>query len=382
MIAIAPAPVLSRPVNIKIGSVAFWCLIALSAFGLWSIRRDFLPVVLAFPGSAAVDLFVLALSLVVGMWLARRIMRPVQAPAWSGTWLALVWGGLGACGMALVMNGLLMSAWSRAIGLEAAGSWAAAMTAPFNEEIAKTAGVVLLAAVSTRLVRSPADGLVYGALIGFGFQVVENFTYGLNEIGMTGGVDPVGSTFDVLWIRILLTGFGSHWAMSAVAGAGIGYMVSATGRSAARRGWVAVGCLALAMGMHWLFDSPLLGGIAGSVVKPLVNFAVVMAVFLVVRRGFRARWAEVSAEEVAAGSLTPQEAQSLSRRRSRRRYLRATPFGPERAARERLQRLELGLLEDRMPRLDPAAAQPWREAIAAARRDTGHIAPLVASAMR
>ncbi len=379
MTAITQGPVLQRPVNVRVRSVAFWSLIALSAFGLWSVRRDFLPVVLAFPGSAVVDLFVLALSLLVGVWLARRIMRPVQAPAWSGTWLALMWGGLGACGMALVMNGLLMSAWSRAIGLEAAGSWAAAMTAPFNEEIAKAAGVLLLAAVSTRLVRSPADGLVYGALIGFGFQAVENFTYGLNEIGITGGVDPVWSTFDVLWVRILLTGFGSHWAMSAVAGAGIGYLVSAASRSAARRGWVAAGCLALAMGMHWLFDSPLLGGIAGSVVKPLLNFAVLMVVYLVVRRGFRARWAEVSAEEVAAGSLTPEEAQSLSRRRSRRRFARATPFGPERAARERLQRLQSGLLEDRVPqRLDAAVAQPWRDAIAAARWDTGDAAPLAA----
>jgi RsiW-degrading membrane proteinase PrsW (M82 family) len=368
MTAIAYAAVPQRPAAVRARTVAFWCLIAVSAFGLWSLQRDLLPVALAFEPSAVLDVFVLGGSLAGGMWLARRILRPVQAPAWSGTWLAVMWGGLGACGLALMLNGMLVPAWSKALGLEAASSWSAALSAPINEELAKVSGVVLLAAVSTRLVRSAADGLVYGALIGLGFQAMENFMYGLNVIGMSGGVDPLGTTFEVLWFRILLTGIGSHWAMSAVAGAGIGYLVSAAGRSAARRGGVAVGCLLLAMGMHWFFDSPLLGGIAGTVAKPLVNFAIVTVVLLVVRRDFRARWAEVTAEEVQAGTLAPVEAQSLSRRRSRRRYARLFPYGPMRASQERLQRLELELLEERVPRrLGAGAAQPWRDVVMAVR---------------
>jgi RsiW-degrading membrane proteinase PrsW (M82 family) len=361
--------VMPRPADISARTVAFWTLIALSAFGLWTLQSDFLPVVAAFPGSAVLDLFVLGFGLVVALWIARRFLRPVQAPPWSGTWLALMWGAFGACGLALVMNGLLLSAWSRALGFEAAGDWAAALTAPINEETVKTAGVVLLACVSTRLIRSTADGFVYGALVGFGFQIMENFTYGLNGVALAGGVDPVGATGQVLWVRILLTGIGSHWTMSAVAGAGIGYLVSASGRSTARRVWVAVGCLALAMGMHWLFNSPLGGGIAGAIGKTLANFAIMVVVYIVVRRGFRARWAEVTAEEVQIGSLAPVEAESLSRRRARRRFLRS--FGPVRVAQQRLQQLELDLLEERVPKLlDPAAAQPWRDAIAASRQGT------------
>ncbi|MEU5157114.1 PrsW family intramembrane metalloprotease [Glycomyces sp. NPDC021274] len=359
-----------RPVKVSVRTTGFWIMLAVSAFGLWVLQHDFLPVVAAFPGSTAIDLLVLGMSLAVALWLARRFLRPVQAPPWSGTWLALMWGAFGACGLALVMNGVLMSAWSKALGLEASGEWAAALTAPVNEEAVKTAGVVLLACVSTRLVRSAADGFVYGALIGFGFQLMENFTYGLNAIAMAGGVDPVGATGQVLWVRILLTGIGSHWAMSAVAGAGIGYLVSASGRTAARRAWVAAGCLALAMGMHWLFNSPLFsGGIAGVVAKPLVNFGILVVVYIVVRRGFRARFAAVAAEEVALGSLVPVEVASLSRRRARRRYLRS--FGAVRVAQERLQQLQLDLLEERVPELrDPAAAEPWRDAVAAAREGT------------
>lgn len=361
--------VMPRPVAVSGRTVGFWTLIGLSAFGLWTLNKDFLPVVLAFPGSAVLDLVVLLTSLAVALWVARRILRPVQAPPWAGTWLALMWGAFAACGMALVLNGLLLTAWTEALGLQTAANWAAAYTAPVNEELVKTAGVLLLACVSTRLVRSAADGFVYGALIGFGFQMMENFTYGLNAIGMSGGVDPVAATGQVLWIRILLTGIGSHWAMSAVAGAGIGYLVSASGRTLTRRAWVAVGCLALAMGMHWLFDSPLFGGIAGAIGKPLANFAILVVVYLVVRRRFRTRWAEVAAEEVQAGNLAPIEAETLSRRRSRRRFLRS--FGPVRVAQERLQQLELDLLEERVPEgVEPAAAQPWRDAVAAARQGT------------
>jgi hypothetical protein len=198
---------------------------------------------------------------------------------------------------------------------------------------------------------------------------MENFTYGLNGIALAGGVDPVSATGQVLWVRILLTGIGSHWTMSAVAGAGIGYLVSASGRSTTRRVWVAVGCLALAMGMHWLFNSPLGGGVAGAIGKTLANFAIMVVVYMVVRRGFRARWAEVTAEEVQVGSLAHVEAESLSRRRARRRFLRS--FGPVRVAQQRLQQLEVDLLEERVPKLvDPAAAQPWRDAVAAARQGT------------
>ncbi|MFG3339556.1 PrsW family intramembrane metalloprotease [Glycomyces sp. NPDC048151] len=356
-----------RPANVRVRTLAFWTLIALSAFGLWTLRKDFLPVALAFPGSMGLDLVVLAAGVAFAVWVSRRFLRPVQGPPWSGTWLALMWGAFGACGLALVMNGLLLAAWSKALGLEAAGQWAAALTAPLNEEAVKAAGVVLLACVSTRLVRSAADGFVYGALVGFGFQVMENFTYGLNAIGMAGGVDPVGATGQVLWIRILLTGIGSHWTMTAVAGAGIGYLVSAPGRVTARRIWVAAGCFALAMGMHFLFDSPFFSGLAGAIGKPLVNFAILVVVYIAVRRGFRARWDAVAAEEVQAGSLAAVEAASLSRRRDRRKYLRS--FGPVRVAQERLQQLQLDLVEERVPeRLDPADAQPWRDAVTAARQ--------------
>jgi len=359
----------TRPPLIQVKSTAFWCVIALAVLGLWNLRRDFLPVMATFPASAVINVLILALSLVVGMWLARRVMRPVQGPPWAGAWLAIAWGGLAACGLAIIANTALLSVWSKTLDT-GASSWSAALTAPLNEETLKLAGVVMLAAVSTRLIRSAADGLVFGALVGLGFQVMENFTYGLNAIAsVSGGVDPVGTTVTTLTIRILGTGFGSHWAMSAVAGAGIGYLVSASNRPPARRIGVAVGCWVLAMAMHWQFDSPLMDGGLLMFLKPVINLLVVMAVYTVVRRNFRARWDRIAAEEVAAGVMLPEEAQSLSRRRSRRKYLAGTLAGtPEHHTRAKVQRLELELIEDRMPqRAGASEGRAIREQIASAR---------------
>lgn len=361
-----PAP--TRTVDLR--TVAFWTMLALAAVGAWASVKNLLPQLRAFPQSAAVGLVFLAATLALGLWLVRRLLRPVQAPPWSGTWLAVAWGALAACGIALLLNDMLLSAWSRALDPEAAAAWAASLTAPVNEELAKAAGVVLLAAVSTRLVRGAADGFVYGALVGLGFQVFENLSYGFMQIIAFGGVDPVDATAQALWVRFLLTGLGSHWAMTAVAGAGIGYLVGAVERPLARRAAVAVGCVLLAMAMHWLFDSPLLEGFAGTVGPALLNFAIALLVYSAVRRRFRSRWQAVAQEETAAGVLEPEEARALSRRRSRGRRRKERPAGPEREAAAELQRAQLALIEERVPGgAEDGAYGPWRGAVAAARAD-------------
>lgn len=328
-------------------TVAFWTMAVLMLFGLWESGKNLLPSMRAFPASTAVDVVFLVVSLAFGLWLIRRVLRPVQAPQWSGTWLAVLWGGLAACGIALVLNGMLLSAWSRTLDLETASAWSAALTAPINEEFAKAAGVFLLAAVSTRLMRGAADGFVLGALVGFGFQVFENFSYGFMQVMVYGGVDSTAATAQALGIRFFLTGLGSHWAMSAVAGAGIGYLVGAVHRPLGRRVWVAIGCVVVAMAMHWQFDSPVTQHFIEPIGPTLINFVIALIVYRVVRRDFRSRWDTGSAEEVRAGVLEPDEAQALSRRRARKRHVKAFPKGPEREAAASRQSAALELVEDR-----------------------------------
>src|ERR1022692_1580297 len=174
------------------------------AFGFVMIARSYAVAVRVFPGATVLAL-VLELPLVLaGFWLL-RLLRPVRAPACRWSAAAVAWGMAAATGCALLANQALQGIW------------------------AKTAGL--------------------------GFQVAENFTYSVNAVPQFAATNPPAAAFLSAADRISLTGQGSHWAMTAVGGAGIGFL-AARGR---RGGWPAAGLLLTAMAMHWWFDSPLLG---------------------------------------------------------------------------------------------------------------------------
>ena len=66
-------------------------------------------------------------------------------------------------------------------------SWAAAIVAPVDEELYKGAGLVIIYLMARSEFDSVMDGLVYGAMIGLGFQVVENVQYFMLAAGESGG---------------------------------------------------------------------------------------------------------------------------------------------------------------------------------------------------
>ena len=210
----------------------------------------------------------------------------------------MIWGATAATGGALLANQGLTGLWAKTTGVAFASNWSAALTAPVNEELLKAAGVVLIVLAAPRAIRGPLDGMIYGALVGLGFQVMENVTYSLNFIPLTGATDPGAAVALSAVLRVVLTGLGSHWAMTAVAGAGVGYLAARGLRGGALP---AAACLAAAMGMHLLFDAP--GPDLAILLKVLLNFAVVLALYLTLRRGHRARARAVLARHVAAGTV-------------------------------------------------------------------------------
>jgi hypothetical protein len=112
--------------------------------------------------------------------------------------------------------------------------------------------------------------------------------------------------------------------MSAVAGTGVGYLAA----RGPRRGAVpAAVCLAGAMAMHFVFDAPR----PPITLKVLVDFAVVLVVYLCLRHGYRARAQAVLAARVVAGTVPAIEAPDLLTRGRRRRRLRRARAGAERA---------------------------------------------------
>lgn len=326
-------------------------LAAGSVLGAVALIWGWAAILRVFPGPALLAV-ILQLPLAgLGFWLIRRL-RPARAPARSWSAVAVVWGLAAASGFAGLANHGLLVIWARSAGIGFAADWSAALSAPLNEEALKLCGVVLIIVAAPLVIRGPIDGLAYGALVGLGFEVTENLVYGLSAIVQFGATNPPEAVYVSAVIRDL-TGPGSHWAISAVAGAGIGYLVARGRRGAAP----ALGLVAAAMLMHLLFDVPALSPFA----KVAVNFAAVTALYLALRQGYLDRARGVMAAWTAAGAMTGAEAAILLRRRARRQALRQLPSIPQR---EQLAARWAGLLAHvdayaviPPPRAGPAAPQ-------------------------
>lgn len=297
--------------------------------GIAYVASQYWRLVVAFPLAILVSALISVLVFALGFTLLRWF-RPVHAPPAGASFAAFAWGATGACGGALAANHLL-AVWMKSTSLSFGSAWAAALTAPLNEEVMKAAGVALLALAVPRLIRGPVDGMVFGALVGLGFEILENLIYAVNQIVQTGATAPVGAVLQTYALRQGVTGLGSHWTMAAVSGAGIGFLIAR-----GRRGiGPFLGFFLLAMAMHWLFDSPLLPGIAGVVAKTLLNFVIAAGLFLLLRRRYRKDVTRVVADWAEDGTASADEAAALPKRRRRRKAVRALPDGERPAAKAR-----------------------------------------------
>jgi protease PrsW len=322
---------------------------ALCVLGTVILGVEFARYLPVFPGAATLAV-VLELPLLVVGFLVFRRLRPIRPPAliWSGA--ALVWGATAAAGCALLANQGLIALWAKTEGIGFASNWSASLSAPLNEEILKLCGVIMVVLAAPNQIRGPLDGMIYGALTGLGFQVIENVTYGLDNILQSGATDPVRAVTNSVVLRVGTTGIGSHWTMTAVAGAGIGFLAS---RERRREGVVlAILCLLAAIAMHVLFDAPH----PAILVKVVVNFLIVGVLYLLLRESYLANAREVIAACAASGTVSPGEAASALSRRSRRLQWRRAQAGAPRDAVLARQRQVIAIVEDEVAQR--AATEP------------------------
>jgi RsiW-degrading membrane proteinase PrsW (M82 family) len=333
-------------------SAALLCI-----FGAAVVTREFARFLVVFPAAGALAAAAELPLVLIGFALLRRL-RPTRAPALLWSAAALVWGATAAAGCALLANQGLAGLWAKSEGIKFASDWSASLSAPLNEELLKLCGVVMVALAAPLAINGPLDGLVYGALTGLGFQAAENVTYGLNAIVMSGGTSPDRAVLNSALLRVGTAGFGSHWTMTAVAGAGVGYLILHTrrrrlirdvghagypsrqpaGATAARPGYglllAAAACLVAAIGMHLLFDAPAVG----VAFKVAVNFALTATLYLLLSSAFLHRARELLAAAAATGLVsTPDASSVLSRRRRRQELRRIQPLAERDKLRERQQ---------------------------------------------
>ena len=137
--------------------------------------------------------------------------------------------------------------------------WGSAIAGAGVEEILKVLGVVAIALVARATFTGVVDGFVYGALVGLGFQVVENIVFAVNAVAVAGGSDRIGPVVgDVPPTRVPGRALEPH-PVHCARGAGVAYAFvrrdrAVTTRLARRRRLPGL----RPPGSHFLWNSPIL----------------------------------------------------------------------------------------------------------------------------
>ncbi|WP_299922183.1 PrsW family intramembrane metalloprotease [uncultured Nocardioides sp.] len=276
---------------------------------------------------ASAGLFCLAF-----LWFLHHADRYERTPARLAI-AAFIGGGLAApWAMALPGNAAMMDLYAKNFGQAWATDWEAGLTAPFVEESAKAIIFVLLLGLAPFVIRTVYDGLIVGAYVGLGFQVLEDMLYGQNAAYSHFGVDQIGAVMQTFLIRAG-SGVASHAMYTAVFCAGIIYLLGTAAQP--RRVGRGLALMAASMILHGVWDAQValadsnpflsLGFLLG------ITALLIYALFVALRWGsYRERgWMrDVLAPEVANGTITELELTALTGdRRNRRKDRKAAVTG-------------------------------------------------------
>ena len=151
-------------------------------------------------------------SLVV-WWLDRYEKEP-----WGLLAATFVWGAIPAILLSLVAEIVLGIPLAGLFDEAAAQLITGSVVAPIVEETAKAVAIGLVFIVFRAEIDGVLDGIVYGALVGFGFAMTENALYFLGAL-MEGGA---GDWLIVVFTRTMVFGL-NHGLFSGIVGMGFGY---------------------------------------------------------------------------------------------------------------------------------------------------------------
>ncbi|AGL13660.1 hypothetical protein L083_0150 [Actinoplanes sp. N902-109] len=333
---------------------AFWIVVALIAAGGVRMTLIMAQYAAAYPIALVTAILLFAL-LAVPFWFVVQELDFLEREPPALLVMAFAWGGLVATSVSIPGSAALDDIIAKLGSPHLAADWGAALAGPTVEEIAKALGVVAIVLVARSQVNSVLDGVVYGAMVGLGFQIVEDIVYAMGSVALAGRGDHVEPVITTFLLRGFLSGVWSHTLFGALAGAGIGYLVVRSERTLRTR----IGAAALAVfgawASHLLWNSPLLrdglgnGAVALLVVLVLKGLPPLILIWLLVRSAHD-READYYAVQLSSLTdpelITPAEVEVLkagSRRASARSYARAKAGWRARAAVRRLQHAQARL---------------------------------------
>ncbi len=297
---------------------AFWLFIAtLAITGVVLVGKQ-LAMIQVSPGAWLMTLLLLAPYVIPVALFIYVIDMYEREP--KGILLAgLAWGGVAATTLALYTNSPLDELLFKLTNPTFASQWGAALTAPFVEEGFKLLGFILLVSIARPELDDILDGFVWGAMIGIGFLVVEDVFYFMNAF-----VDANGD-FAGLWqiflIRVIGAGPYSHFLYTGLAGMGVAYYATRPDRSWGTRMLVGGGLVALGVGCHFVWNSPLLASVADEgtfssflayVTLKGLPLLIGLAIVVQLARARDTRWFNHLATNPAiAGELSPADLEEL-----------------------------------------------------------------------
>jgi RsiW-degrading membrane proteinase PrsW (M82 family) len=308
-------------------NAAFWIYCLLVVAGAVVLSGQISIAAAAYSGALISGLIAFGLLAVAYLWFIRYEDRYTTVPRKLAA-AGFVWGAVAAIGaFALLGNDAVMNLYAKTFGASFAFDWGAALTAPIDEELAKGAGILLLLTLAPRLIRSPFDGLIVGALVGLGFQISEDISYAF--IGAANAFGDLGAAWTTIIARTLAS-IPSHWMFSAVFGAGLVWFIGRPEVPA--RKWLGAGLMLTAMLMHGLWDasSAIAGDSVFAWIVPTTVACALIGVFVWVYKTsvpVEREWIrELMAPEVQLGVVTQAELDALGGSRSTlKSYLRTQP---------------------------------------------------------
>lgn len=200
---------------------------------------------------------------------------PVLRPLWPHSasklwiWAALVWGS-GTSFLGAMIGGPGAVRLTEHLGFPDA---ALSLGGAWPEEIAKTLGVLFILGAFAAM-RSPWHGLIVGAVIGLGFEVIENIQYATMGATLHYSSDWTGLL--ETWSARTVYGPGIHVVLSALAGWGVG-LAFFNRRLLAGLGWWAL-AFVLHFSWNYLHESLVVLVIKGAVTLAVMYGALVLAV--------------------------------------------------------------------------------------------------------
>ncbi len=270
---VQPTPIGTRALT-SVRLPAFWLLLLLLGIGAYRVAALVGNAFTVYPNASIFAAVLFGLYAVPFVIVARSVDFLEREPPLLLA-AALGWGGMVATSTALSGNTAVYDLLAKLVSPSFAVSWGPAISAPAIEELLKTLGVVVIVLVARRQVNSVVDGAVYGAFVGLGFQVVEDFIYAVNAVAVAGRGDALSPVLVTFFLRGFLGGLWSHTLFSALAGAGVAYFVIRRNRPLWRRFAVAFLCWLGAWTCHFIWDSPWLSDGFG-----FGGLGVILAIFI------------------------------------------------------------------------------------------------------